>query len=131
VRRRSLLLLRLFTACFFEMAEMDLHPAPRAAKHAAPQLKSVDFALQYSYRPSPSGIDSNLLILFHGLGTSLIASKTLQIFAHLLLYYRRHLQAFRTARRVSQSPTNRRSEPASSRPCSPAGKGSLVLVAIL
>ncbi|ORY84672.1 hypothetical protein BCR35DRAFT_290214 [Leucosporidium creatinivorum] len=50
------------------MAELNLQPAPKAAKHAAPQLKSIDSALQYSYRPSPSGVDSNLLILFHGLG---------------------------------------------------------------
>ena len=42
---------------------------PSAKTHPAPDLSSVGFNGEYS--SSPDGIDTNLLILFHGLGQHL------------------------------------------------------------
>ena len=36
--------------------------------HPAPQLSAISPDLRGAYHPSPSGVDSNLLIMFHGLG---------------------------------------------------------------
>lgn len=48
----------------------ELHATPlRPLKaHAPPQLGIVSADLRGAYHPSPSGVDSNLLVLFHGLG---------------------------------------------------------------
>lgn len=37
-------------------------------KHDPPRLSLVDKQLKFEYIPSSSGIESNLLILLHGLG---------------------------------------------------------------
>ncbi|GAA5921216.1 hypothetical protein JCM1841_001634 [Sporobolomyces salmonicolor] len=46
---------------------LTLRPV-HSTTHAKPDFESVDRSLQCSYSPSSDGVDSNLLILFHGLG---------------------------------------------------------------
>jgi hypothetical protein len=47
---------------------LDLQSPTLRRTHPAPLLKSISPSLHFSYAPSPTGLDSNLLILFHGLG---------------------------------------------------------------
>ncbi|GAA5973667.1 hypothetical protein JCM21900_005108 [Sporobolomyces salmonicolor] len=47
--------------------ELTLRPV-HPTTHAQPDFESVDRSLRCSYSPSSDGVDSNLLILFHGLG---------------------------------------------------------------
>ncbi|GAA5860964.1 hypothetical protein JCM1840_002020 [Sporobolomyces johnsonii] len=47
--------------------ELSLRPVQHTV-HPAPNLKSIDRSLECSYSPSSDRVDSNLLILFHGLG---------------------------------------------------------------
>ncbi len=45
--------------------------------HPPPQLASISPGLRGAYLPAPAGIDSNLLIMFHGLGKHAQASFSL------------------------------------------------------
>lgn len=47
---------------------LDVKPTIRQRTHPLPDLTSISKSLQYTYLPSPDKIDTNLLILFHGLG---------------------------------------------------------------
>ncbi|GAA5950173.1 hypothetical protein JCM3765_004226 [Sporobolomyces pararoseus] len=51
------------------MSHFDLKPVSTGPTvRTPPKLKEVDRKLEFSYSPSPDGVDSNLLIFFHGLG---------------------------------------------------------------
>ncbi|GAA5916619.1 alpha/beta hydrolase [Sporobolomyces salmoneus] len=51
------------------MSHFDLKPVQSGpATRPPPKLKQVDSRLEFGYSPSPDGVDSNLLIFFHGLG---------------------------------------------------------------
>ncbi|GAA6062228.1 hypothetical protein JCM10212_000807 [Sporobolomyces blumeae] len=58
------------------MTTLDLRPVQHRS-HPRPDLSQVDRRLRCSYAPSRDGVDSNLLILLHGLGD------TLEPFKHL------------------------------------------------
>ncbi|GAA5838997.1 hypothetical protein JCM3766R1_004551 [Sporobolomyces carnicolor] len=51
------------------MSHFNLKPVEnRPTKRKAPTLKQVDSRLEFAYSPSPDGVDSNLVVFFHGLG---------------------------------------------------------------
>lgn len=53
------------------MGELSVIPVQATASHPAPQLQQVDRKLRSEYsRPRDGNVESNLLILLHGLGES-------------------------------------------------------------
>ncbi|KAK4055027.1 hypothetical protein OIO90_003368 [Microbotryomycetes sp. JL221] len=54
------------------MAHLHVSPAPAiVTRHAPPELNKLSGDLRWSYSPSRDGIDSNLLVLMHGLGDTM------------------------------------------------------------
>jgi len=55
------------------MSEINLKPVQAEASTSKSQLtKSLLKPWEFDYSPSPDGKDLNLLIMFHGLGTSIL-----------------------------------------------------------
>ncbi|BGP19207.1 hypothetical protein JCM10213_002097 [Rhodosporidiobolus nylandii] len=54
-----------------EQPEITLKPVRTLKNHPKPDFRAVSPVLRHSYSPSRDGTDSNLLILFHGLGDTL------------------------------------------------------------
>lgn len=57
--------------------DLSLKPVPAAVAHPEPDLTRVDRALSAAvYAPPRDGVESNLLVLFHGLGESAFGTVT-------------------------------------------------------
>jgi hypothetical protein len=51
-----------------EAAHLSVRPVQGDVSHPKPDLSTVDRALRSVYAPPKDGIETNLLVLFHGLG---------------------------------------------------------------
>lgn len=62
-----------------EAAHLSLKPVQGNVSHPKPDLSHVDRALRSVYAPPKDGIETNLLVVFHGLGECCFPVVALQI----------------------------------------------------